>query len=155
MSKIILLGAGHATFSTNATKWSFIFMSILFFAQSALTLIRGTEGLIDNVYLGITLIGGFYSIVVVVMVFSKSSRFAPKLKVDDACIELKTKLFKKSKKLNWLDIQAIDFKSFRIDIKTANTVEIFSYDCSSDVSVEIKDAIRTVAEMKNIEVIGG
>lgn len=29
------------------------------------------------------------------------------------------------------------------------------YDCTSYISIEIKDAIRQVAEKKNIEVVGG
>ena len=155
MSKTILLGAGNTPFSIKATKWNLIFMAILFFSQTALILLRSGEGLIDNIYLATTLIGGFYAITIAVMVYNKSSKYAPNVKVDDTFVEFKTRLFKSATKLKWADINTIEFKALQVVFHTNDSVEILSYDTSADISIDIKEAIREVANKNNIGVIGG
>jgi hypothetical protein len=156
MSKTILLGSGGtAKFDVKVQKWNYFFLGALFITQGVTYFYRIDDGVWTNVMMNLTFLSGVYLIGFALINFSRTSKYSPKLKIDDTCVELKTSLFKKSKKLNWLDIQSVRFKSFRIDFKTLSTVEVFAYDCTSDISVDIKEAIRDVAEKKNIEVIGG
>lgn len=156
MSKTILLGSGGTpNFDIKVQKWNMIFFGILFLLQGYSYLLKIDQGTWAKVMTGITFMSGSYVIIFALLNFSRSSKFAPKVIVDETSIKFKPGLFKKYRYFNWQDIQSISFKSFRVDFKTENTVEILSYDCTSDISIDIKEAIREMAEKKNIEVVGG
>ncbi len=151
MSKIILLGAGDE-FSNKINKWTFIFGGFLFFAQSVLYIYSSTHGLTKNFSTSFTFLAGIYLILFLILfaliAFSKSSKYALKVKVDDAIIEFKTNFFKKPTKLNWHDIKFIEFKSYQINFHLGNSDKNISYDTSAPVSIEIKETLREIAERK-------
>jgi len=156
MQKIILLGnTGAERYDVKVQKWLWIFMGSLFLIQGILNYYRDSDWIVDKLMVNLMLLGGMSAFIFAWANFSKRSRFAPKLKLDENSIALKGGLFKKNKKLKWTDIRSITLKPFRIDFKTEETVEVIAYECTSDISIEVKEAIRGVAEKKNIEVIGG
>ena len=156
MSKTILIGAGGtAQFDIKVQKWNMLFFGILFIAQGFLYMFSLNQGAWAKPMMMMTFLSGTYVIMFALLNFSRTSRFSPKVKVDNTKVEFKTSLYKKGKSFNWQDIQSIRFKSFRIDFKTNNTVEVIAYDCTSDISIDIKETIREFAEKNNIEVIGG
>jgi len=156
MSKVILLGSsGTPNFDVKVQKWNYILLGGLFLLQGGNYLYGSKDGAFDKFMMYLMFYSGMYAIAFALINFSRSSKFAPKVIVDESKTKFKRSLLKKKNTFNWQDIQSIRFKSFRIDFKTVKTVEILSYDCTSDISIDVKEAIREMAEKKNIEVIGG
>ena len=156
MAKVILLGnSGAERIDAKIQKWILILMGILFIIQGSLNYYRNSDSLIDRFMVYLMLFGGVSALIYAWANFSKNSRFAPKLKLDDNSISLKGGLLKKNKVLKWVEIKSITLKPFRVDFKTENAVEIMPYECTSNISIEVKEAIREVAVRKNIEVLGG
>ena len=156
MSKTILLGAGGTQiFDAKIQRWAYFFLGTLFITQSFIYLLGTNDTFWTKAMIGMTFMSGTYMLVFGLMNFSRTSKFSPKLKIDDAYVELKTSLFKKGIKIKWQDIQSVSFKPYRVDFKLVDTVEVIAYDTTSDISIDIKETLREIAEKKNIEVIGG
>ena len=156
MSKTIILGAGGtAQFDVKVQKWNMIFFGALFLVQGFLYLFKVDQGAWSKTMMSILFMSGMYVIIFALINFSRTSKYAAKLKIDDSYVELKTSLFKKGIKLKWQDIESVSFKPYRVDFKVADTVEVITYDTTSDISIDIKETLREVAESKNIKVIGG
>ena len=156
MNKTILLGASGAhTFDIKIQKWNYFILGALFIAQGLTYFYRIDEGIWTKLMMNLTFMSGTYVIIFALINFSRTSKYSPKLKIDDDSVELKTSLFKKGIKVKWQEIQSVSFKPYRVDFKVADTVEVITYDTTSDISIEIKEALREIAEKKNIEVIGG
>jgi hypothetical protein len=88
-------------------------------------------------------------------ILSFNSIFAPKVKVDEGMIELKNSIWKPAKILYWKDVSSINFNSYEVVFQLKNSSNTFSYNTTSDVSREIKQTIREIAELKNIQITGG
>lgn len=86
---------------------------------------------------------------------SRKSKYAPKVLLTNEFILLKKSLWKSSKQLKWSEMSSINYEAYQINFKLNKEFYIFSYDTSSDTSIEIKRAIRSIAMEKGIEVTGG
>lgn len=83
---------------------------------------------------------------------SKRSKLALTLKVNDEFIEFKSSLIKPRVRIFWKDVKSIIIKQYQVLFDLGKTREIFSYDSTPEISLEIKTAIREVAKIENIEV---
>lgn len=155
MSKTILFGVGGNKLDVRIQKWSYFFLGAMLLGQGFLHFFSNGDGWVRSIMIMLMFFGGGYAIIFALFNFSKSSKYAPKLKIDDLSVELKTSLFKKRIKIKWKDIQSVSFKPYRVDFKVNDAVEVIAYDTTSDISIDIKETLREVAAKKDIEVIGG
>lgn len=80
---------------------------------------------------------------------------APKVVVSSEGVLLKAKAFSAGKMVSWDDVRGIVFHSYQLDFKLDTEPIFFNYHSSNATSIKIKDAIRDMAALKNIEVKGG
>jgi hypothetical protein len=154
MSKIILLGI-PSQYSKKAPKISFIIIGLYLLLLGALNFSRPDQNTFDKLSMTANFIAGFLFIIYGQIAFSRKAKAAPKISINDDIIEYKTSLFKNARHIKWQDVHAIEFSSYRVDFKLANTTETLVYEANADVSIEIKESLREFAEAKNIEVVGG
>jgi hypothetical protein len=132
-----------------------IVLFVIGFALSALSLSALLEG--GNLVQAIptNLFWGFFLMVTSVFALSEKSPFSPKVKITDTFVLLKNGFWSGSKKLMWEYINQIEFGSYKITFHHTGKDFVFKYDSDSEVSIQIKKAIRAGGEEKNISVIGG
>ncbi|MEQ8551438.1 MAG: hypothetical protein RIC06_16250 [Cyclobacteriaceae bacterium] len=149
----VLLGTGNGI----APVWNMR----LFFAIGGLNIFQGVRMVTNETHFG-WLILGFIIIptsiaicIYSILMFSKRSRYAPRVSISDNLILIKEKLMSHAVEIPWDHIKSIDFAAYKIVFKLPDSDYVFSYRSTSDTSKEIKSAIREMAESKGIEVIGG
>lgn len=154
MAKTILIGINNK-FSANAHKVNYILTGILYFILGITFIIKdgiGFWGYTPGILISIA--GTLYALYGA-MEFSENSKFASKVKVDDAEIVLKNSFWKPAHKIKWTDIVAINFEPYQIVFLLQNSTYEFAYKCDADISREAKRTIREIAEQKDIEITGG
>ena len=157
MSKTILIGMNNK-FSVKANRWLFSLTVLLLLTNGALYLIYNYNNRLEPIglILGILILfGGFYYGMIGLTAFSQNSKFALRVKIDNNNIELKNNFLKPVTRLNWTDLQSIEFGLYEISFQLTGTTKVFSYDSNADVSRDIKNTIREFAERKNVKIIGG
>ena len=154
MGKIILIGMNNK-FSAKANKWLFSLTGLLFLVNGSFNLYNSNLEPIGLILGVLMIIGGLFYLSYGLFGFSEHSKFAPKVKVDESAIELKNSLWKPSVKLNWSDLSSIKFEPYEVIFDIKDVSNSFSFNTNADVSVEIKQTIREIAERRNIEVVGG
>jgi len=107
--------------------------------------------------LGIVLaIGGLLMVIYGIIIFTPSSRLVPKIEIGDEQIIIKQEFSKNGVVLNWGNIKEIVYKTFEIDfVLNDDKTEIVNLQTSAEISVEIKETIRQLADQKQITVTGG
>jgi hypothetical protein len=154
MNQTILLGNG-AISNVTLSRWTNIFLGIIFILNGLNTYYSDNLGYIEYGLMVANFSVGVYAIIYALIALSKFSIFSPKVKLSDSLIHFKSAITKKSKTLAWSEVKKIQFQAYSIEfILDKETVE-FSYRSNAKVSKRIKDALRKVAETKNIEVTGG
>lgn len=154
MSKTILIGRKN-DYSVRANRWLFSILGFFFVLGGILRVIGKYYGPFEFSFGILQMLTGVYAIVFALFVFNKNSRFAPKVTVNDKFIEIKKGILKSPNKIMWSDIRRISYDSFEITFDMGVTTEVFRYETASDISIEIKKAIREVADDMGIEVVGG
>ena len=154
MTKTIILGLNN-NFSVRANRWLFVFAGLLFSLNGISHLISDSLKPY-NLVLGIVFIlfGLFYAIYGFFR-FSTTSRFAPKIVLEDNLIALKKTFWKPAHTLKWPDIRSIEYGSYEIKFNLIDSSYLFSYSSGPDESIMIKKSIREFAHQKNIDVKGG
>ena len=77
------------------------------------------------------------------------------MRITDAEIEIKNKIFGKSTMVILTDLKSIEFGPYLITFHLHDRDEMISYSSNAEASIEIKSLIREVAENNDIKVIGG
>jgi hypothetical protein len=154
MSKTILLGVA-VQHSRKAPRIGFTFFGFYFIFYGAYYFSKLDNSLPELLFRGSFILVGLAYIIYAQIAFSKSSKFAPRISINDNTIEYKLGFFKKSFRISWADIQSIEFAPYRVLYKINDKIETLSYDTNAEVSIEIKETLREFAEAKKIEVIGG
>ena len=149
MKKTILLGE-KGMISTKISKWLFTILGLLWLLLGIIRFYEDGAGTGSIAYLVIAFAFILYSILVFTV-----NPFAPKVILSDEEIVLKRKAFSSPVKILWNSIQSIEFNQYMIAFHSTEGVEEFSYSTNADISIEIKTAIREIAEQKNIQVVGG
>jgi hypothetical protein len=155
MENVILLGTSDQ-FTPKAMKIMSGVMAGLFFLQ-VFFYFYGREfnslDSIGSVLAGGLTLGGIYYLFLFFKGFSKSSSFAPKVRLTEQFLEFKTDFFSAKTKIDWLDIKSIEMKSYRLIFHLSNSTKEVNYTTSSYNSKEIKRGIMEFAEAKGIQVI--
>ena len=116
---------------------------------------RETLGILD------LLLGSYWSFMGValfwsgILLFNKSSKYAPRFTLDENELLFKETIFKKSVRFVWNQIKRIEFGPYQLVISTDVTDQKLYYSTQADTSKEIKSVIREMAESKGIEVVSG
>lgn len=101
------------------------------------------------------MVTGFFIVVYRIVNFT-TTFLTPRVTLDESKITLKNKFFGSRKLVGWSNINSIDFGQYVINFQLkAGGRETFSYRAHPDVSVEIKEAIREIANAKSIDVADG
>ncbi|MCB0496626.1 MAG: hypothetical protein KDC79_10870 [Cyclobacteriaceae bacterium] len=153
MSKKFLIGTGFGYSKVNF--WAFIATGVIFLLNGFLLMynnILSPIGLIIGVF---TFIGGIFYFLYSYILFSNRSKWAPRITIDDNYLELKSKILQSATRVLWSQISSIAFSPYKIAFDLGDTVKSFEYETTSELSIEIKETIREMANTKGIDVIGG
>lgn len=149
MKKTILIGATNSI-SNKASKWLTSIIGIFYLGLGGMKIIE--QGLsyeaIGWLVIGVCFIA--YSLIIY-----SSTPFTPKIQVSDIEITVKNKIFGKAIQILWQDIQSIRFNPYMIVFHLHSKDEVVTYSSNPETSIEIKSAIRKIADSKNIEIVGG
>jgi hypothetical protein len=148
MEKTIVLGPF-------ASRWIYFMLgishTILGISQLTAPLSKG-EIITGLVYLTI----GVTLLLLAFVLFSPFFWFTPKLTVDKNKIIFRENIFKGTKTIEWKDIKGIKYKSFEIEFQYNNGVtESLYLKTDSERSIEVKRALREIADNKLIPIDGG
>ncbi|PTB94712.1 hypothetical protein C9994_11865 [Marivirga lumbricoides] len=155
-SKIFLLGFGIDNLRDKIKAGWFIFLGLSFFMISFMYFSRNTSGIFERwlmpfTYLTMSLIFLFKGLLMVFPYFI----LTPKVELNDQYLMLKLSVFTGRSILTWDDIKEIEFASYTVNVITESGKQTFRYKTGKNRSVEIKQAIREVAEKKGITIIDG
>ncbi|CAN5357859.1 hypothetical protein BH09BAC3_BH09BAC3_09690 [soil metagenome] len=156
MKKTILLTQNSNGLTTTVSKWLFIMLGLF----SVITGVRDLTGVtLTNWGLGIgisLLLSGFLMLTLGLILFNPTNKFAPKVVIDENEIKIREDIHKRTKSIIWTDIKEITFKSFALDfLLSDNRNELIILRTNGETSVEIKKAVREIANKKSINIIGG
>ncbi len=154
MKKTILLGTNFFNFPNKLSVWASVLAGIVFISNGAIHIYREVAGPVGLV-LGIMMIPiglgyCFYG----AFVYNKSSRYAPRFSFDAQQLLFKKTLSNKPITFDWDHIKKIEMP-YRLTVSVGGSYQTLDYRTSSEISKEIKSAIREMAESKNIEIAGG
>lgn len=111
-----------------------------------------TRSIILNIFLILT---GLSVLMLAIIQFNPANSLAPKVVIDEESIEIREEMFKNSRLIDWHDIQTITFEPFVLTfLLKDNTLEQAVLNTDASISIQIKQAIREIAEKKSIPVIG-
>lgn len=136
--------------STKTSAWLFGILGVIWLGLGAFEIYNEEASIGTSGYLMIGIAFILYSILVFTL-----NPFAPKMTITDFDVKIKLKILSGSIRILWTDIQSIEFAQYKIDFQLRDRVEEVSYSSNSETSIEIKSAIREVADQKNIQVVGG
>lgn len=154
MTKTILIGMKNR-FSAKANKWLFNLTGLLFLINGIFNIYTNSIEPIGFILGVLMIIGGLYYLIYGMTAFSKNSKYAQRVNIDNKIIELKNSFFRPATQLKWTDIRAIELGSYVIDFQVEGGRKKFSYQSNADVSIEIKKSIKEFAESKSIRISEG
>jgi len=154
MPKTILIGVNN-NFGNKTNKWLFCSLGLIFLLNATINLSRPLLFPLSNILSILFLLMGVGCIIYGLTGFSPNSKYAPKVKIDEEGIEWGRSFWKPVKRLSWPSITGIEFQPYGIVFYHDSRSSMFSYNTTSAISIEIKQAILDMAERKNIEVAGG
>ncbi len=102
---------------------------------------------------GFALIGLSY--LVRVIIYYTATPVTPRVHISETDLLIKTKLFGRTYRFNWINIRSIKYNSYEIILELKDGVKAISYKCNPEVSLDIKQSLREMANTKDIEVVGG
>jgi hypothetical protein len=149
MEKTILLGE-KGMVSAKASAWLLGILGLIWLILGSMEIYAQGASIGSSGYVLVGFIFILYSIIVFTV-----NPFAPKVTISDIEVKIKRKVFSTPINILWTSIQSIEFDQYMIALQLTDRVEEFSYRTNAEISIEIKSAIREVAENKNIQVIGG
>lgn len=142
-------------FSNNISKWLFLLMGVSNCSQGIerLVTIQNTQGKVGFAIFMIAT--GILMMIPTFVLFFPSSSLAPKCIIDEKAISIKEDVHKRWKTINWTEIKQLTYKSFVIEfLLNNNQEEYFHLRTNAETSIEIKKAIREIANQKSIPIIG-
>ena len=143
------------TFYLGVRQWVYILMGVLFIVNGVANYFKEELNTVEYWLMLINLVFGTMALIYGLIVSFDLLGLAAKVVVSNDSILLKAKPFSASKVVAWNDIRSITFHSYQLDFKLDTAPIFFNYHCSNATSIKLKDAIRDMADLKNIEVKGG
>ncbi len=138
---------------TNRFIW--VSSGVLYIVVGAFQIYKYSNEGLSGLAWSYLIIGGLYLILYGYLGLSEKSKYAPKVVLTNEFIKIKKYFWKAGKKLKWSDISSIQYKSYQINFQIGKENYFFIYITNPDTSIEIKRAIREVAEINSIHVSGG
>jgi hypothetical protein len=153
MERTILLGLGNEGFSLKAQRVLYFFLGLMFLLQGAFSFTREAPFSIWNILLTIAQVAGgavflFFSF----LMLSVSSKFSPKVRLTEELIEFRLGFFQANIVITWENIRAIEIRTYGVNFQLEESERRIDYTASAEISKEIKNAIKELAEKKNIVV---
>lgn len=155
MSKIIFIGKGRNGHTSKANFKLFMFTGLLFLVNGSFLIYNNVVDPVGLIIGILTILGAIYYIMYGYFTFSEKSKWAPKVIIENDHIQIKKKMFKPAATIVWERINKIIFGAYEITFDIEGKSDVLNYDTSSEVSIELKEAIREAADEKGIEVVGG
>lgn len=139
------------------TKWAFVFNGTVNTAIGLNLILQADTWLHWTIILGIVLVlAGPIFIVYAIILFNPNNKITPKVQLDEKGIYIKQDLHKRALKIDWSNIKEIGYKTFELDFLLNNhNTETVPLQTTAEISIEIKKAIRKLADGKQINIIGG
>lgn len=152
MSNSTFLITNYGTFSIRNTRIGLIILGFSILALYISAYLSSGEPTLVNPYM-VFMATSF--IITGTIGLSKKSRFSPKIKIEENALTIKEGLWSGISRFNWDDIKQIKLGSYKIWVTSNGKEKKFNLDSTSQISIEIKKAIREIGLQKNITVIGG
>ncbi len=130
-------------------------MGLMFMLSGTFRFMENNIDLVGSIFGATMMIAGVSAIFYGYAAFSESSKYAPRVKVDENVIELKNSFTKRVNRIKWIEVKKIEFDSYQLIFQLGEGELTFNYVSNPDVSIEIKNLLREVAQERNIEVVGG
>ena len=143
------------TFFIAQDKWMMVFGAFIFIFNGVI--MATTESAMSFAFnLGLfNLIFSISFLLWAILRMSKKSKYAPKIKISDNVIELKSKVLKQAKVIPWNEIKSVNFKGIQISLESSEEQLTFPKTVNLEQTNQIKDLLRKFATSKNIEVTVG
>lgn len=152
MTRMILLTPNNK-FSLKANKLGQYFIGICLILIGISNFFSNALGAMAPMLGTVIVVGGLIQLIISYLTYTPTSHFAPRVKLDEKQIELKSGLFSSTLKIKWSEVKKIELGSFVMVFHLADRNEMFAYNTKPTISSKIKEAIRQIANNKNIEVI--
>ena len=143
------------TFLLGTKPWALLFLAILFLLNAIQAYFNPDQNRLEYWLMIANALTAIYALLYILIVLTDLIGTAPKVVVYNEGVFLKSRAFGSGKDIKWDEIKSITFHSYQIDLKLETEPVFFNYKASAKVSKEIKQAIRDMADMKNIPVSGG
>lgn len=153
MKKNIIIGSSNQI-SPVAAVWIMSLSGLSFMALGLFSILMGPKEFDEITRYGYVIVGalnfGFG------LAHSKISPWAPRVCLDESEIALKNSVLKRAYVQKWDTITRVVFghRNFLLLLKDEVKYD-FSYQSTASTSLNIKTAVRKIAESKGIEVVGG
>lgn len=139
------------------TKWGFVINGTVNTAIG-LNLVLQADTWLHWVTIGgiFLVLAGPILVIYAIILFNPNNKITPKVQLDEKGIYIKQDLHKRALKIDWSNIKEIAYKTFELDFLLNNhNTETVSLQTTAEISIEIKKAIRKLADGKQINIIGG
>lgn len=154
MDRVILLGLNNK-FSLKTNLWGHLILGALFIIQGVYH-IESDIVFPFGLMIGVILIpGGIVYSIYGLLSFNKSSKYAPRFSFSKDELSFKKNLFKPAQRIPWGHIKKIEMAPYLLIVSTEQSETVMHYSSNPEISLEIKSAIREIADSKGIEVLGG
>jgi hypothetical protein len=140
-----------------STKWIFLFNGITNSAIGLQQLLTTDSWAGWGSLFGIVLIvAGPLMLIYGAILFSRTNKLTPKIKVDEIGILIKEDIHKGQIKIDWENVKEITYRPFELNFHlTDNSTETVNLTTSGEISVDVKRTIREFADGKQIRIVGG
>lgn len=154
MKTTIYLGL-HDQFSLKSTRILYLIVGLLLSFNGVMMVIRSQWNLMGLILGILSLIAGIYSVVAGILAFGKNTNFSPNVSISEGVISYKTNVFKRPVHIEADEIKGVEFGQYLVRFKLNKQEKSFSYTANPEVSVRVKEAVRTWCNDYNIEIEGG
>jgi len=157
MNKTILIGTNNGI-SSKVNRWLFPLFGGVWLVMGTRLIYKynASTDTVEGLIIGsLMLLLGVYYVLYGLTAFSYRSKLALKIIVNNEWVEIKNKFLKLPIKMMWADIRSIEFGQYKIRLQTEDSNKEFRINSDANVSIEVKEAIRKVANEKGIEIVGG
>jgi len=114
------------------------------------------EGNLFWLILGVVMLcTGIFGIAYAILAFSGKSKYAPRISLNEGLVYIRETIMKPGIEISWGKIKNIRMAYNSITFSMPDSEYEFSYRANADTSLKIKAAVREMAELKSIEVLGG
>lgn len=156
MTHTILLSTNPSGLSRPVTRGLFVILGLVNVAKGLLDIITVELPAWQWAFNAVMVLSGLVLLLLGWVLFDPTSRWAPKVVIDDSKISIREKLWKEPTTIPWQELTRIEFSSFEMNFFFSNrTTQRVLLKTDADTSITIKRTLREVARGKQVEVVEG